>query len=77
MARMYLPFANEGVMVAIVAPERADDALLAMRSVATGRGAAVVGEVVDEHPGLVAMTTYMGGRRVVDLLPGDQLPRIC
>lgn len=69
--------ANEGVLVAIVAPEAADATLDALRSHATGAGAARVGTVVAHHPGLVMLRTGLGGTRIVDMLPGDQLPRIC
>ena len=69
--------ANEGVLVAFVPPAFADDAEQAMRSHALGREARVIGRVVAEHPGLVVLRTPIGGTRVVDMLPGDQLPRIC
>ena len=69
--------ANEGVLVAFVAEARADDALSALRSHPLGAGAVRVGRVVAEHPGLVVLRTRIGGNRIVDLLPGDQLPRIC
>ena len=69
--------ANEGVMVAIVAQEGAGKALEAMRRHDIGVGATVVGRVTEDHPGTVALRTGLGGTRVVDMLPGDQLPRIC
>lgn len=69
--------ANEGVLIAIVAAPAASAALAALRSHPLGAGAAQVGTVVGGHPGMVALTTAIGGSRVVDLLPGDQLPRIC
>ena len=69
--------ANEGVLVAIVRPERAESALAALRAEALGREATVLGSVVEDHPGYVVLRTVVGGTRVVDLLPGDQLPRIC
>lgn len=69
--------ANEGVMVAFVAPDSAPAALEALRSRPLGEEAAVVGHVTDDHPGIVALKTGLGGTRVVDMLPGDQLPRIC
>jgi hydrogenase expression/formation protein HypE len=69
--------ANEGVLVALVRPAHAERALAALRSHPLGAGAAVVGRVVTDHPGLVVLETEIGGTRVVDLLPGDQLPRIC
>lgn len=69
--------ANEGVLVAVVAPEAADAALAALRAHPTGAEARRIGVVTSEHPGMVTMRTHVGGTRVVDLLPGDQLPRIC
>jgi hydrogenase expression/formation protein HypE len=69
--------ANEGVLVAFVAPEVEAGALEALRAHTTGSSAIRVGEVVAEHPGMVVLRTALGGKRVVDLLPGDQLPRIC
>ena len=69
--------ANEGVLVAFVPPAFAEDAEQAMRAHPLGRGARVIGRVVAEHPGLVVLRTPIGGTRVVDMLPGDQLPRIC
>ncbi|HYL56080.1 MAG TPA: hydrogenase expression/formation protein HypE [Gemmatimonadales bacterium] len=69
--------ANEGVLVAFVAESAADAALEALRRHPLGRQAARIGRVVPEHPGLVVLETAVGGTRVVDMLPGDQLPRIC
>jgi len=69
--------ANEGVLVAFVAAEAAETALAALRSHPLGAQAAIVGEVVAEHPGMVVLRTGLGGTRIVDMLPGDQLPRIC
>jgi hydrogenase expression/formation protein HypE len=69
--------ANEGKLLAIVANEDVDAALSALRSVSLDEKAAMIGEVVDEHPGLVMMKTRVGGTRVVDMLSGEQLPRIC
>jgi hydrogenase expression/formation protein HypE len=69
--------ANEGVLVAFVAPERADEALAALRSVPGCEQAADVGEVKSEPPGMVLVETGFGGRRVMDMLVGDPLPRIC
>jgi hydrogenase expression/formation protein HypE len=69
--------ANEGKLLAFVAPEVADDALTAVRSVAGCEEAAEVGEVWTEPPGLVLVETAFGGRRVMDMLVGDPLPRIC
>lgn len=69
--------ANEGVMVAFVAPEAEDAALAALRSHPVGATAMGIGRVVEDHPGMVVLRTGLGGTRVVDMLPGDQLPRIC
>jgi hydrogenase expression/formation protein HypE len=69
--------ANEGKLVAICAPEDAASLLAAMRSHPLGRQAAVIGEVVHDAHGFVQMTTKLGGRRIVDWLAGEQLPRIC
>ncbi len=69
--------ANEGRLVAFVAPEAAEAALEALRSVAGSEGAAEIGEVKTEPPGMVLVETAFGGRRVMDLLAGDPLPRIC
>ena len=69
--------ANEGRLVAVVAPESADAALEALRSDPLGREAAMIAEVVAEPPGLVVLETALGGTRVVDMLAGDPLPRIC
>ena len=69
--------ANEGKCLAVVAPEAAEAALEALRSHPLGRDAAVIGEVVEEHPGRVVLESRIGGERVVDLLSGEQLPRIC
>ena len=69
--------ANEGKLIAIVAPEAADSVVAALRSQPLGEGAALVGEVRVEPPGLVLLNTAFGGSRVVDMLVGDPLPRIC
>ena len=69
--------ANEGKLVAIVAADGASAVLDAMRRHPLGAEAAIIGEVTSAHPGLVTLKTSFGTTRVVDLLPGDQLPRIC
>ena len=69
--------ANEGRMVAFVAPEDADLALEVLRSDPLGAGAVAFGTVVAEHPGVVVARTPIGGTRVVDLPLAEQLPRIC
>jgi hydrogenase expression/formation protein HypE len=69
--------ANEGKMVVFVAAEAADEALAALRSVDGCEDAAEIGEVRTEPPGMVLVETSFGGRRVMDQLVGDPLPRIC
>ncbi|MGW0997821.1 hydrogenase expression/formation protein HypE [Streptomyces sp. NPDC002520] len=69
--------ANEGRLVAFVPREEADAVLAAMRAHPRGSGAALVGECVAEHPGMVTIATGLGGTRVLDLPLGEQLPRIC
>jgi hydrogenase expression/formation protein HypE len=69
--------ANEGKFVAFVAPERADAALEALRAVPGCEQAADIGEVKTEPPGMVLVDTAFGGKRVMDQLVGDPLPRIC
>ncbi|MFD9378076.1 hydrogenase expression/formation protein HypE [Streptomyces sp. NPDC059999] len=69
--------ANEGKLVAFVPREHAEAVLDAMRAHPLGRRAAVIGEAVESHPGLVVARTGLGGTRVVDLPLGEQLPRIC
>ena len=69
--------ANEGIFVAFVDGAAAEQALAAMRAHPLGRDAVIVGAAVAQHPGVVALRTAIGGTRVVDMLPGDQLPRIC
>ncbi|MGA5143510.1 hydrogenase expression/formation protein HypE [Streptomyces griseoincarnatus] len=69
--------ANEGRLVAFVPPAAAEEVLAAMRAHPQGGGAALIGECVAEHPGMVVVSTGLGGTRVVDLPLGEQLPRIC
>lgn len=69
--------ANEGKLVAYCPPERADALLEAMRSHPQGREAAIIGEATEDPRSFVQMTTLLGGRRNVDWLIGDPLPRIC
>jgi hydrogenase expression/formation protein HypE len=69
--------ANEGKLVAFVAPDRADEALEALRAVPGCERAAEIGEVRTEPPGMVLVETAFGGKRVMDQLVGDPLPRIC
>ena len=69
--------ANEGKLVAVVAPDAADAILEAMRRHPLGAQSAIVGTVTESHTGMVTMKTPFGTSRIVDMLPGDQLPRIC
>lgn len=69
--------ANEGKLLAIVPAAATDSVLQAMRAHPLGAGAAIIGEVVSDHPGFVTMRTRVGGSRVVDMISGEQLPRIC
>jgi hydrogenase expression/formation protein HypE len=69
--------ANEGKVVVAVAPDRAQEALSVMKNHPLGRDAALVGTVRPGRPGLVTMHTRIGGWRIVDMLVGEQLPRIC
>jgi hydrogenase expression/formation protein HypE len=69
--------ANEGRFVTFVGPEGVDDALAALRAVPGCEGAVEIGEVRTEPPGMVLLETAFGGRRVLDQLVGDPLPRIC
>jgi hydrogenase expression/formation protein HypE len=72
---MYI--ANEGKLVAFVSPQAAEDALAALRAVPGSEQATAIGEVRAEPPGMVLVETSFGGRRVMDQLVGDPLPRIC
>jgi hydrogenase expression/formation protein HypE len=69
--------ANEGKLVAFVAPDRADAALDALRRVPGCERAAEIGEVKTDPPNMVLVETAFGGKRVMDQLVGDPLPRIC
>lgn len=69
--------ANEGKLIAIVDPAAAEPILEAMRRNPAGRDAQIIGRVTAANPGLVTMRTKLGTSRIVDLLAGDQLPRIC
>lgn len=69
--------ANEGKLVAVVAPEAAGDALAAMRAHPLGADAVEIGSIEDDPKGMVVLDTTLGGSRIVDLLVGDPLPRIC
>jgi hydrogenase expression/formation protein HypE len=69
--------ANEGKLFAVVPPEDAGRALAAMRAHPLGQSAALVGEVVADHAGMVVLRSLIGGERLVTMLAGEQLPRIC
>ncbi|MCG8607703.1 hydrogenase expression/formation protein HypE [bacterium] len=69
--------ANEGKLIVTVMRDDAEAVLKAMRSHPLGREATIIGDVVSEKPGLVSMRTRIGGWRIVDMLVGEQLPRIC
>jgi hydrogenase expression/formation protein HypE len=69
--------ANEGKCVVVAAPETAEELLAVMRKDPLGREAAIIGEITAEHPRETIVQTTAGGRRVVDMLSGGQLPRIC
>jgi hydrogenase expression/formation protein HypE len=69
--------ANEGKLVAIVHPADADTVLAQMKKSRYGRDSAIIGEVTTEHPGKVVMKTKLGPSRIVDMLSGELLPRIC
>jgi hydrogenase expression/formation protein HypE len=69
--------ANEGKALVIVARQAAESVLEAMRRHPQGQEAAIIGEVVEDHPGRVFLRSRIGGMRVVDMISGEQLPRIC
>lgn len=69
--------ANEGVFIAFVAPDVAESLLATLRGWERGRQAFIMGEVVEQHPKQVILKSSIGGQRVVNMLLGEQLPRIC
>jgi hydrogenase expression/formation protein HypE len=69
--------ANEGKLIAVVPDADAERLVATMRTHPLGRNAAVIGQVVAEHPGMVTLSSLVGGERIVTLLSGEQLPRIC
>jgi hydrogenase expression/formation protein HypE len=69
--------ANEGIFLAWVDPAIADECLAFLRETEEGSEAALIGSMVETHPGKVILHSAIGGRRVVNMLPGEQLPRIC
>lgn len=69
--------ANEGKLLAVTAAVDAEKVVAAMRAHPAGKDAAVIGRVTEAHPGVVVLRTAIGGERVVDMISGEQLPRIC
>ncbi len=69
--------ANEGKVVMVVDAADADKALEVMKKSSLGKDAAVIGEITDQHPGKAVLKTSIGGKRIMDMLSGEQLPRIC
>ncbi len=72
-----LYIANEGKLLAFVKPDHAQDVLAAIKEDEFGKDACIIGEVVSDNPGKVFMQTRIGGIRILDMLTGEQLPRIC
>lgn len=72
-----LYIANEGKMIIILPEIEAERVVRAMRKDPAGREVSIIGRVTSEHPGIVRMTTTIGSSRIIDMLTGDQLPRIC
>jgi hydrogenase expression/formation protein HypE len=72
---LYVP--NEGKLIAFVAPDHTGKVLTAIKKDEFGKDACIIGEVISDHPDRVMMKTRIGGIRIVDMLTGDQLPRIC
>ena len=69
--------ANEGVFIAVVGESQASAFVDKLKTLPYGQNATIIGEVTEEHPGQVVMTSLIGGKRVVNMLVGEQLPRIC
>jgi hydrogenase expression/formation protein HypE len=72
-----LYLANEGKLVIIAPPEKADLILATMKNHPTGKQASIIGEIIPTPPGIVLLKTKFGAERIIDMLVGDQLPRIC
>ncbi|MBT8342220.1 MAG: hydrogenase expression/formation protein HypE [Desulfatitalea sp.] len=72
-----LHVANEGKLLCLVPEDHASNALAAIQRDPFGRAACIIGRVTGDHPGRVILSTRIGGRRIVDMLSGEQLPRIC
>jgi hydrogenase expression/formation protein HypE len=69
--------ANEGILIAILERQNAEALVAAMHNHPYGRSAAVIGDVIEAPSGMVLLETSIGGSRIIDMLPGEQLPRIC
>jgi len=69
--------ANEGVFICIIDGEVAEDATEFLQKLAYGENAAIIGEIVEDHPNKTVLVSPIGGRRVINLPVGEQLPRIC
>ncbi|MDB9438146.1 hydrogenase expression/formation protein HypE [Dolichospermum lemmermannii CS-548] len=72
-----LYLANEGKLVIVAPPEKADLILATMKNHPTGKQASIIGEIIPTPPGIVLLKTAFGAERIIDMLVGDQLPRIC
>jgi len=69
--------ANEGKLIAVIPPDEADAALMALRDHPLGRQTVIIGQTTKAHPGRVVVRTSLGARRILGMLVGEQLPRIC
>ena len=69
--------ANEGKLILAVSSSKADEVLKKMKRHPLGERASIIGEITDSHPGRVTLETQAGGKRIIDMLAGTQLPRIC
>jgi len=69
--------ANEGKIIIILPASEGNKVLEVMHRHPLGRDASIIGNLIDEHPGIVRMTTTIGSSRIIDMLTGEQLPRIC
>ena len=69
--------ANEGKVVVVVSEEDAPNLIEAMHSHEFGKDSRIIGEIVDDHHGKAWLQTAIGGNRIIDMLAGEQLPRIC
>ena len=72
-----LYIANEGKVLMVVEKSEGENILRMLQNNPLGKDAALIGQIVSEHPGKVVLKTITGGKRIIDVLTGDQLPRIC